>query len=57
MPPDPTRIADTKAWLTKAVLDSRRVEILLGAKPPDVEGALYHCQQAAEKSRVFQFSV
>ena len=50
MPPDPTRIADTKAWLTKAVLDSRRVEILLGAKPPDVEGALYHCQQAAEKA-------
>ena len=50
MPPDPTRILDTKAWLTKVVRDLRRVEILLAAKPPDVEGALYHCQQAAEKA-------
>jgi HEPN domain-containing protein len=50
MPPDPTRIADTKAWLTKARQDLRRGEILLGAEPPDVEGALYHCQQAAEKA-------
>ena len=50
MPPDPTRIADTKAWLTKAAQDLRRVEILLAADPPDAEGALYHCQQAAEKA-------
>jgi HEPN domain-containing protein len=50
MPPDPTRIADTKAWLAKVAQDLRRVEILLGADPPDVEGALYHCQQAAEKA-------
>ena len=49
MPPDPTRIADTKAWLTKAAHDLRRVEILLAADPPDVEGAVFHCQQAAEK--------
>ena len=28
----------------------RRVEILLAAKPADVEGALFHCQQAAEKA-------
>jgi len=48
--PDPTRIADTKAWLTKTVQDLRRVEILLGVEPPDVEGALYHCQQSAEKA-------
>ena len=50
MSPDPTRLADTKAWLTKAGQDLRRVEILLGTEPPDVEGALYHCQQAAEKA-------
>ena len=47
---DPTRALDTKAWLTKAVQDLRRVEILLAAAPADVEGALYHCQQAAEKA-------
>jgi HEPN domain-containing protein len=28
----------------------RRIEILLRADPPDVEGALFHCQQAAEKA-------
>ena len=50
MLPDPTRIADTRAWLIKTVRDLRRVEILLGADPPDVEGALFHCQQAAEKA-------
>jgi HEPN domain-containing protein len=44
------QIADTKAWLTKVVHDLRRVEILLGSEPPDVEGALFHCQQAAEKA-------
>jgi hypothetical protein len=49
MPPDPTRIADTKAWLTKVVHDLRRGDILLGVEPPDVEGGLFHCQQAAEK--------
>ena len=50
MQPDPTRVADTKAWLAKATQDLRRVEILLTAKPPDVEGALFHSQQAAEKA-------
>ena len=30
--------------------DLRRVEILLAATPADVEGALFHCQQAAEKA-------
>lgn len=50
MPLDPTRVADTKAWLAKSAQDLRRVGLLLGARPPDVEGALYHCQQAAEKA-------
>jgi len=50
MAPDPTRTADTKAWLTKVVHGLRRGDILLGVEHPDVEGALFHCQQAAEKA-------
>jgi HEPN domain-containing protein len=50
MPPDPVRTVDARAWLAKAAQDLRRVEILLAAEPPDVEGALFHCQQAAEKA-------
>lgn len=50
MQPDAIRLADTRAWLTKAARDLRRVEILLSADPPDAEGAVYHCQQAAEKA-------
>jgi HEPN domain-containing protein len=30
--------------------DLRRVQLLLAADPPDVERALFHCQQAAEKA-------
>jgi HEPN domain-containing protein len=44
------RTADTRAWLAKARQDLRRVEILLAAIPADVEGALFHCQQATEKA-------
>lgn len=47
---DPTRSGDAKAWLAKAGQDLRRVEILLAATPADVEGALFHCQQAVEKA-------
>ena len=50
MEADPTRTADAKAWLQKAGQDLRRVEILLAAIPADVEGALFHCQQAVEKA-------
>jgi hypothetical protein len=50
MAPDPARIADTRAWLTKSAHDLRRVDILLGADTPDVEGAVFHSQQAAEKA-------
>lgn len=50
MQPDSTRVEDAKAWLVKASQDLRRVEILLAANPPDPEGALFHCQQAAEKA-------
>ena len=50
MQPDGTRTADATAWLAKARQDLRRIEILLAAAPADVEGALFHCQQAAEKA-------
>ena len=50
MLPDSVQTADTKAWLAKASQDLRRVEVLLAAEPPDVEGALFHSQQAAEKA-------
>ena len=50
MQPDSTRATDAKAWLAMASQDLRRVEILLTAVPPDIEGALFHCQQAAEKA-------
>jgi HEPN domain-containing protein len=43
MPPDSLLVADTKAWVKKAHVD-------LVADPPLVEDALFHTQQAAEKS-------
>jgi len=50
MPRDPVRAADTRAWLVKAANDLRGAEIDLQAEPPLVEDALFHCQQAVEKS-------
>jgi HEPN domain-containing protein len=50
MQPDETRTADAREWLLETLRDLRRVEILLAATPADVEGALFHCQQAAEKA-------
>ena len=50
MPPDPVRTVDARAWFAKAAQDLRRIEILLTAEPPDLEGALFHAQQAAEKA-------
>ena len=50
MPRDEVLAGDTRAWLDLAARDLRRVEILLAATPPDVEGALFHSQQAAEKA-------
>ena len=47
---DSARVEDVRAWLTKASQDLRRVEVLLAAAPPDLEDALFHCQQAAEKA-------
>jgi len=50
MPADEVRAGDTRAWLGQALKDLRRVHLLLAAAPPDVEGALFHSQQAAEKA-------
>ena len=50
MPRDEALAGDTRAWLEQAAKDLRRAEILLLATPPDVEGALFHSPQAAEKA-------
>ena len=50
MPGDEVLAGDTRAWLDLAAKDLRRVEILLAVTLPDVEGALFHSQQAAEKA-------
>jgi HEPN domain-containing protein len=47
---DPVLAENTRAWLEKSRADLRRVELLLSAEDPDVEDALFHCQQAAEKA-------
>jgi HEPN domain-containing protein len=50
MPHDPARVAETGEWLQKAALDLRGARIDLDAKPPLLEDALFHCQQAVEKT-------
>ncbi|NCC61352.1 MAG: HEPN domain-containing protein [Verrucomicrobiae bacterium] len=48
MPDEKNR--EVQAWLAKANNDIRGAEVDLAAKPPLVEDALFHCQQAAEKA-------
>jgi len=50
MEPDPARVAETTAWLAKASDDLRAASIDLAASPPLAEDAVFHCQQAAEKT-------
>jgi HEPN domain-containing protein len=50
MPGDPERVAETKAWLIKALVDLRAAEHLLVAQPPLTGLALFHAQQAVEKT-------
>ncbi len=50
MPPDPARVAETREWLEKVVLDLRAARIDLEAAPPLLEDTLFHCQQAVEKT-------
>jgi HEPN domain-containing protein len=50
MPHDRVLLADTKAWLAKASNDLRAAGVGLKAEPMLLEDALFHCQQAIEKS-------
>ena len=50
MSPDSERAAEVREWLAKVALDLRGARIDLAAKPPLVEYALFHCQQAIEKA-------
>ena len=50
MDPDPVRVANAAAWLRKASQDLFRVDRCMTAESPDLEDALFHCQQAAEKA-------
>ncbi len=46
----PDKAAVVRGWLSKAANDVRGARIDLEADPPLIEDALFHCQQAAEKS-------
>lgn len=46
----PEKAAAVRGWLSKAANDLRGAHIDLDADPPLIEDALFHCQQAAEKS-------
>jgi HEPN domain-containing protein len=50
MSPELERAAEAREWLMKAALDFRGAQIDLAATPPLLEDALFHCQQAVEKS-------
>jgi HEPN domain-containing protein len=47
---DPIRVEETRAWLLRAAEDLQAAERLLEGDTPLSGPALYHCQQAAEKS-------
>lgn len=46
----PDKATAVRGWLSKAANDLRGARIDLDADPPLIEDALFHCQQAAEKS-------
>ncbi|MBM4060599.1 MAG: HEPN domain-containing protein [Planctomycetes bacterium] len=50
MPHDPVRVADTRAWLSLAGTDLRAGAHELLATPPFCRDAVFHAQQAAEKT-------
>ena len=50
MPLDPVRVADTKAWLSRAATDLRAAALDLAADPPVLDDLVFHCQQAVEKA-------
>ncbi len=50
MPHDPVKVEETRSWFKKASEDLRAASVDMGADPPLVEDALFHCQQAIEKA-------
>ena len=50
MPPDPARVAETRAWLHKASEDLRAGSHQLSARPPLCADAAFHAQQVCEKA-------
>ncbi len=50
MPHDPVRLEEAVAWLQKARMDLQAAKLDLDADAPLAEDALFHCQQAVEKS-------
>lgn len=50
MPHDPARVADTVGWLRKAKEDLQAAKQLLKPSKAITGGAVFHCQQAAEKA-------
>ena len=47
---DPARVAEVREWLGKVATDFRAAKLELDASPPIIEDAVFHAQQAAEKS-------
>lgn len=47
---DPARVAEVKAWLTRATVDMRAAEYERTADPPITEDIVFHAQQLAEKT-------
>jgi len=46
----PEKVAETRAWFQLTADDLRAAEVDLAAEPPLLVDALFHCQQAIEKS-------
>lgn len=46
--PDPRR-AETSRWFLKATEDLQVARLVMAARPPLLDPAAYHCQQAVEK--------
>src|SRR5207302_1831861 len=47
---DPVLVTETRSWFSKADEDLGAAAHLLGATPPFLAAAVFHCQQAAEKA-------
>ncbi|WP_447972359.1 HEPN domain-containing protein [Nitrospira sp. Kam-Ns4a] len=47
---DPQKVAECRAWLERALADLDSAAILLAAPRPRPDTALFHCQQAVEKT-------